>query len=314
MTDDHLDDALEALGRAPVVAPTAEFADGLEQRLRAEHAERPSPAGGADTKGRRVAARVLAVAAVVLLVVGLVLTVGPGQEPDGDRLLLASAEGTSLVLPNGTVVVARSGMELAEGTLLVTSATGSARVNGVEVPPDRVAVVEDGRLRLLEVASTPATTTPSTTRPGDSVSPTSTPPTTTRPTSAPPTTASPAVTAPTSTTRPPSTTVTTAVATRPPVASLDLAATRPDRRRVALRWSAYPRDDFARYVVVRTLSDADGQPPDPGPSSTAVFSTTDRTARAVGDELPARAARAAYRVIVLDAQHRVVGASAVARV
>lgn len=304
MTGDHLDDALEALGRSPVVPPAEELADRLEQRLRAEHAQRAWRADGGGPASRRIAARALALAAAVVVVVGLALALGPGRTPEGDRLLLASAEGASLVLPDGTVVEARSGMELAEGTLVVTSASGSARADGMAVPPDRVAVVEGGRLRLLDVDRAPASSAPPTTRPHDGGSPTTGPPATTPPVAS----------TSTSTSRPPGTTSTTAAPPRPAVVSVDLAAERRDRRLVVLRWSIYPRDDFARYVVVRTLSDADGRPPDPGPSSTAVFTTTDRATRTVGDELPAGAAHAAYRVIVLDAEHRVVGTSPVARV
>lgn len=295
MNGDPVDDALEALGHSPVHSPGDQFADRLEQHLRSQHAERRPD--GPDQSLRRAAAQTLAVAAVALLVVGLALTLGPERQTDGDQLQLAAAEGTSLVLPDGTVVAAAAGMDLAEGTLVITSASGSARVDGVTVPPDRVAVVEDGRLRLLDVDTSPAPGAPTT----------AVPPATS-------TTAAPA-TSTTTTTRPPaSTTSTTSAPARPPVAAIDLTAVRRDRRVVALRWSAYSRDDFARYVVVRTISDADGRPPDPGPSSTAVFSTADRTHRAVDDDLPPGAARAAYRVIVLDAAHQVVGASAVARV
>ena len=306
MTGNHDDDALEALGRVPVVPPDDGFADRLEQRLRAEHGRRPPRAEGEAPPVRRVAARALAAAAAAVLVVGLAVSLASDRDDKRIEVRLASAEATTLVLPDGTVVEARAGMVLVDGTLVITSASGSARVDGVALPPDRVAVVEDGRLRLLDVDPAPPSSAP-TTRPPDGGTGTSAPPGTDRP----PVTAEP------TTTRPPassSTTSTTATAARLPVAAIDLAAERRDRRRVDLRWSGYPRDDFARYVMVRTVSDADARPPDPVASSTAVFASPDPAVRTFADELPAGTVRAAYRVIVLDRDHRVVGASAVARV
>lgn len=271
MDDDELQEALTALGSSHVADPDSGFAHELEERMRHLHGT-----AGAGRKPASAPRRLQAVAAVAVLVV----TVGAllVQRSGDSTTRLTAATDTSLVLPDGSVVVAVKGAALPDGALVVTGPDGSARVDGVPIPESSQVVIQGGAARSV---SSPTSTSP--------------------PLSAPPTSVSSGSDPGTTPTKPPTTTST---ATSDEPVRMELAARAEPVGAVWLRWSMYPDPDFDRYVLVRT---AWGN--DKSESTTVVFSTHDRGVLTFRDQLPAGVARAGYRVIALDRAGRVVGAS-----
>jgi len=283
MDDDELHEALRALGSGAQPEPDATFADALEERLRLLHGTVDRvPAPSIPTRQRAL----WGVAAAVIIAVAFAATIA--QRVSEPTTRLTSAIDTSVVLPDGSIVVAVAGTELPEGALLITGPQGSAVVDGVSIPKNTQAVIRDG---TAVPVSTIVTIPPSPSPAPHPVSPPPTSPSTV-------TTAAP-TTRPESAPAKPSTT--TAPASQPE--PMELVARHEQVRAVALRWSTYREPDFERYVLMRTTGG------DKRDATTIVFTTEDRGVITFRDQLPEGTDRAAYRVLALDDAGRVVGAS-----
>jgi len=164
VNDDELPDALTSLGKSEVRPPSPALVDDLEQRLLDLH-------GTIDARrGPSVPARLrftAAVAATAVLVAGFAY-VAATRSGEGTTQL-SSATDTSVVLPDGAIVAANEGFDLPNGTLVITGPEGSASVDGVTIPQNSQAVIEDGTARLVSSTTTTSAPQPqeptSTTRP-----------------------------------------------------------------------------------------------------------------------------------------------------
>lgn len=149
VNDDELQDALIPLGKSEVRPPSPALVDDLEQRLLDLH-------GTIDARrGPSVPARfrfTAAVAAPAVLVAGFAY-VAATRSGEGTTQL-SSATDTSVVLPDGSIVAATEGFDLPNGTLVITGPEGSASIDGVTIPQNSQAVIEDGTARLVSSTTT----------------------------------------------------------------------------------------------------------------------------------------------------------------
>lgn len=286
MDDDELHEALCALGSGEQPEPDATFAGTLEERLRLLHSTVDRvPAPSIPTRQR---AR-WAVAAAVVIAVAFAATLS--QRVSEPTTRLTSAIDTSLVLPDGSIVVAVAGTDLPEGALLITGPRGSAVVDGVSIPRNSQAIIRDGMaVSVSTIVTAPPSPSPSPSPPAVSPRPTSPGTVTTAAPTIPPAS------------QPAKASTTTAPASEPE--PMELVARREQVRTVALRWSTYREPDFERYVLMRTTSGGDKRD-----ATMIVFTTEDPGVITFRDQLPDGADRAAYRVLALDNAGRVVGAS-----
>ncbi len=266
---DELEQQLHRLGSTSPPAPDPAFANRLETDLRLL---------AIDTQGvrRPIWRPVLsALAASVLVMVGVFSLMRLNPTPS-DELVMSAAHQTSLVLPDGTEVVASDGTYLIDGTRIVVGRDGGAVIGSLVLLPGTVAVVVDGQIEILGPpesgepvdGGSPSTTT----------SPTTSPPTTTIETSGPTTTgrtddevvgeAEPqrtttTTTGTTSTASDSSTTTTTSVqpsTTGPrlapggPVSPVLQVETVSDRR-ARLIWTVLDDDQIAGWVIMSERDD-----------------------------------------------------------
>ena len=337
MSTSSLDRTLRRLGDEPVPAPDAAFAAALEDRLRTvSHLQATEPAGlpqrpaNRRRPGARKTAwlRPLAAGVAALTVFAAVALARPG---DDDTLRVAAANNSMVVLPDGTVDAATPGLLVPDGTKILTGDGGHVVAGDVELGPNRSGLVDGG---VIHPASGDAI--PPTPKPAFPVTPTSAPtPTTARPPVGDPPTpdpgaptpaptaphqptdpdgrepATPVTTAtkPAATTDPKPTPTTTAAVRNPPV-TLKLEAAFIDTT-VRLRWSAYSGADFEAYLVLR--ADAPAEPGYPVDEKTTVVARiTSQSQTEYFDSVKDPAARS-YRIVAVDRDRRVIGASPAVR-
>lgn len=288
MTDDDLQQRLDALGRrdTPMVDPT--FADGLESDLRAMAAAPARPS----LLAVLLRPSVVVVALAVLAGVAFFLS-----RPDDAGLEFAAAEGTSVSIPGSPELSAGVvGQSIPDGTRITVGPEGSATVGGVILDPGTVAIVVNGVVEVIELPPTRGPDAPDTTvaptedspAPTTSTASTTTAPTTEGPTTLAPTDREPTATdatteatastaaapttteadgAPTtSTSSPPSTTesstttsapTTTTVPAREPIApTITLSINVGENGRALLEWAVDgDTDEIAGWVVRRGRGD-----------------------------------------------------------
>jgi hypothetical protein len=98
--------------------------------------------------------KVLIAVAVVVLVglIGLAVVAITGDDGSGAPIVLDDAVDAQVLLPGGAAAVpvaARPGMEVPDGSRIVTGSDGHVRADGVEMGPQRAGKVVDGRLVVL---------------------------------------------------------------------------------------------------------------------------------------------------------------------
>lgn len=318
---------LVSVGRSPVPAPRAAFADGLEDRLRAvgDLALEPSPPPAVRPRRSFVGLGVVgsAVAAIALVLAGGSTT--PLQ------VRVVSATDTLMVLPDGTVDEVASGLIVPDGARLVTGDGGRMVAGDVELGPNREATVDRGTLRPsrlpVETVPHPLVTQPSPTtvtpgpssRPeprtagdqGDAKQDPPVPPTgpsgsrePTKPTESNP---DPAPARPDKLQPKPVAGESTASTSAPGQAPLRLRARRQDRA-VRLDWSPYEGKGFAAYLVLR--SEGGTEPRYPLDRRTTVVARLDD--QHAGEYLDAidRSDGHLYRVVAVDDQRRMLARTA----
>lgn len=160
---------LEAWGDQPQPPVDGAFANRLDAQLRdmafdrmGERPPRPfwQPA-------------LLAVLALVVVAAGVLVSTRPGD--DQLALVMGPNSDTEIVLPNGEVVDAVEGLELADGTRISVGEGGSAVVGDVVLEPGSEALVVEGTLEVLTDVRTTGSTAVPTTRPGTTRPPTTRP-------------------------------------------------------------------------------------------------------------------------------------------
>lgn len=163
-------DALIQAGAAPI-EPVEPRLGHLEDRLVAAiAAEDDRFAGGivvgvggtdivtdivARHRVRRARLTLLAVAASIVAVVVLAFTV-PDAPDDG--LVVAAADGVSIVLPDGAEVDGAAGVELVDGARLAVN--GSLRVGDHDYGPGNYVIADDRVVRVIAPSTTSTTSTP----------------------------------------------------------------------------------------------------------------------------------------------------------
>ncbi len=270
-----LEQQLHRLGSTSQPAPDPAFANRLETDLRllAIESQRAKRAIWRPVLG--------ALAASLLVMVGVFSLMRLSPTPS-DELVMSTAHQTSLVLPDGTEVVAGDGTHLVDGTRIMVGSGGGAVIGSLVLLPGTVAVVVDGQIEILGPpesgepvdAGSPSTTTspttsppttrtessgPTTTRPSDGgvdeVEPQKTTTTvgTTSTTSDGSTTSGATTVSTVITSVPPSTTDPILVPGGPtsPVLQVEIVSD----RRARLIWSALADDQVAGWVV---MSENDG--------------------------------------------------------
>jgi hypothetical protein len=143
---------LEEVGSRPAPEPRTEFVAGLEARLLAD----ARPAARADVvtplrarpTGRLRPALVAAAAAAAAVVLVGSLAGWFGRDEVQRQPALAAAVDTTVVLPDGTEVPGKDGLDLPDGTIVRTGPEGHAAVGNVDLGPSQEAVVEAGRLKI----------------------------------------------------------------------------------------------------------------------------------------------------------------------
>ncbi|MGH9022258.1 MAG: hypothetical protein ACRDV9_04030 [Acidimicrobiia bacterium] len=319
-----VEERLVSVGRSPVPAPRAAFADGLEERLRAvrDLALEPSPPLPA-TRPRRSFVG-LGVVGSAVAALAFVLA---GGSTTPLQVQVASATDTLVVLPDGTVAEVAPGLIVPDGARLVTGDGGRMVAGEVELGPNREATVDGGTLRpseRLPVGTVPrpkgtspspvATPGPATGEPrtaGDKGEPRQDPPAPaigpsdsqdpskpTGPESDPdPVTRKPDRVQP----KPAAGELTTTTTTAPQHSQLRLRARRQDDA-VRLDWSPYEGQGFAAYLVLR--SDGGAEPRYPlDRRTTVVARLSDQHASGYLDALE-RSDGYLYRVVAVDDQRR----------
>lgn len=228
--NDDIERRLEQWGSDRPDAADGAFANRLDADLRRlaserQHAGRPRPIWQPAS---------LAFMAAVLVLGGVFAF----TRDRGDEMLLVmgATTETEVVLPSGEIVSGEVGLGLPDGTRIVVGDDGSAVIADVVLEPGTEAVVQDGRLEILEDGRPTPTRPPSPTGPEPAEDrPTTTLPPTTRPTTRP--TASSTEPSTLTTSDGPGTTSTTAVkATTPPTSTDRTTTTAPDPQ-VSLDWS-----------------------------------------------------------------------------
>ncbi len=288
---DELEQQLHRLGSTSQPAPDPAFANRLETDLRLLAID-------SQQAKRAIWRPVLgALAASVLVMVGVFSLMRLNPTPT-DELVMSAAHQTSLVLPDGTEVVASDGTSLVDGTRIVVGSDGGAVVGSLVLSPGTVAVVVDGQIEILGPPENGKPVDGGS--PSSTSSPTTSPSTTTTDTSGP-TTTGPAdgdvgeaepqrtttTTGTTSTASDSSTTTTATTSVQPstswpklepggpvsPILQVEIVSD----RRARLIWSVLDNDQIAGWVV---MSEHDGTP-------TTVAVLRDSEARQVTVERPA---------------------------
>lgn len=137
---------LAVLAAADGAAPTAQFADDLDARLRVLHASQPAGAGfvrGRDPRRRVVALGVVAVVGVVLLAL-LFASGGP------TTVELLDARDVVITLPDDTRIEPDPGLRLPPGSTIVTGPAGFAEFDFGRVGPDTAVRVFEDRFEPVE--------------------------------------------------------------------------------------------------------------------------------------------------------------------
>lgn len=158
MNRDEMHERLRAAGESPVPGADPAFAAALEQRLRAVHhsllhaspgAAEPRSDAATPVPGRPwFRSPVSVAAALALLAVLSVPLVLRGPQPSGVELV--AAYDSRVTLPDGRTVVARPGLVLEEGAVVLTGPRGSVEAEGLLLGAGEVAVVQDGELQRVE--------------------------------------------------------------------------------------------------------------------------------------------------------------------
>lgn len=276
---------LDALGRAPIPSVRPNVIERVATRLRAVGLPDPAPVRRRPA-GLQVFALAGATAVVVLVAVALALAPS-GSE--GGLITLAGSRDSLVVLPDGSTVEATAGLEVPDGSLIVTGAAGEVRIDGQRIGPNERARLADGKV----VRETPA---PQKTRPTPTPAPLPTAPppvvihVTPRPTPAP-------TVKPTPSARPtPSAKPTPSGSPKPTGMRLFCEPVqREGATAVRCGWSATDDPRFARYVLWRGEGD----------SKTEVFRTADRTVMTFLDETVSAGVEYSYVVQAQDADGRV---------
>ena len=150
-------DDLRRVGRA-VPRPAPAFVAALEDRLL--HADSGTEVVAAPAPRHHVVLRAsmaaAATVAAVLLATALLGGFGTGQHTG---LALGNAVNATVVLPNGQVVTARSGLSLPDGSIVRTGPNGRVRVGSVSLGPGSQGVVNGGQLVPSLPTVTPITPT-----------------------------------------------------------------------------------------------------------------------------------------------------------
>ncbi|MEX0663675.1 MAG: hypothetical protein WD598_02750 [Acidimicrobiia bacterium] len=143
---------LETAGARAAPQPSPEFVTGLEARLLAD--ARPAawatvvtPLRTRSTGRLRPALASVAAAAAAVVLVGS-LAGWFGRDKAQPQPAIASAVDTTVVLPDGSEVAGRDGLDLPDGTIVRTGPDGHAAVGNVDLGPSQVAVVKAGRLEI----------------------------------------------------------------------------------------------------------------------------------------------------------------------
>ena len=278
MSDD-LRRRLDEAGRRPVQSPDPDFADALEDRLRAVAASLPPVPPPSPRRGRPVGRWVAAagVAAVVVAVAALSLGLLRPDPTPGLRLALAGPVNVEVALADGTVLEDPDGLLLPEGAVVTVGEGGSARIGDTVLGPGDVVTVEADRLevrRRSPAAVVPDPTPTRSPRPTETRAPATTSAPSARPSIATPSpapqgtaspvptaepTPQPTGTAPPARTAPPATAQPTPTPT-PAIVRPRLRARLLDGPRIAVRWTE--TSGAASYVLVATASRS-GPAPDP---------------------------------------------------
>jgi hypothetical protein len=226
--------------------------DDIERRLEQWGRDRPTGADGAfanrlDADLRRLASerqhagrqRPIWQPAVLALMAALLVFGGvfafTRDRADETLLVMGATTETEVVLPSGEMVTGEAGLALPDGTRIVVGDEGSAVIADVVLEPGTEAMVQNGRLEILEDEQPAPTrpTSPTTTAPADR--PTTTLPSTTRPTTRP--TASSAERSTSTTTDGSGTTSTTAADVTTQPTFTDRTTTPAPDPQVSLDWS-----------------------------------------------------------------------------
>lgn len=240
---EHLEQLLHELGATPVPDTDELTVARIEARWRSA-AEGVSPQRQPARRHRsnRPAIRrrpaVVSAAALVAAAAGIALVLGI-RSPSGPEVVVAEAQGITVVLPSGEVITPLAGEELPEGAI-VQSAPGSAgKVGNDRLSPGIRYIVEKGRLRPASAAPSSTTVAP--------IASSSTAPSTTNRVS--PNSAITSTTVDSGTTAAPTSTV----AHAPAPARLTVAVTRTPKR-TRITWTPFGGSRVKRYVVVRVKS------------------------------------------------------------
>jgi hypothetical protein len=154
----HVHRVLLRAGGHLTPAPCPGFLAALAARLalQAQQQLRPSMVALPGRRRPRLpfVAAGLALGSAAVLVGALAGWFGRGET--GRRLALAIAVDTTVVLPDGSSVAGRTGLELPDGTIVRTGPQGKAATVDFELGPALEALVESGRLRLRSPADVAA--------------------------------------------------------------------------------------------------------------------------------------------------------------
>ena len=209
--------------------------------------------------------------AALALVAGLIVFAGvftfTRDQSDEIELVMGASTQTEVVLPDGEVVPAETGLVLPDGTRINVGKDGSAVIADVVLLEGTQAVVNKGQLEILVDKGLTLSTSPQTVSTSAPV-PTTRPPrdeTTTVPPSTVTTTTSTDRTTSTTTSRPSTTSATTPEITAPPTSTDRTTTTVPDPvvelewtedgGRVRLSWTYVGPDTLAGWQVTVTNGD-----------------------------------------------------------
>jgi len=253
MQHDDLERLLQELGNTPVAPPDELTIARIEARWRAAA---PAVDGTSAARSRAPFPRrrrrylaqhrrpaLIGSVALVAAAAGIALVIAV-REPAGTEVVVAEAQGITVVLPSGEVITPLAGEELPDGSIIQSAPGSSGRVGNEVLSPGVRYIVEDGRLRPAGSLEPATTTAPGTT--GVSAPDSTAAPSITRPALQP--TASTAES--TSTTKPSSS---TSIVRRQPPVRLSVTSSR-TAKGARITWAATSTPGVKRYVVVRVKS------------------------------------------------------------
>ena len=141
--------SLAELGREPIPGPSLTFRARLERQL----------VGGADespgatvlplhSRPRRLVPVLSVGAATIAAVVLAAALFGAFGHGSPERLQLAAAVHTTVVLPDGRTVPGRVGLQLPDGAIVRTAANGRAAAGSVQLGPGLQGVINGGGIKI----------------------------------------------------------------------------------------------------------------------------------------------------------------------